>query len=363
MCLKEMAQETTTIRATSLHEARRKAGATFASSDGWETPGVYSSVAEEYQALRGGVALVDRSHWGRLRIRGKDALDLLNRLSTNSLIGLEPGQSAPTVLTSSKGRIVDLLLIANLGDELLVVTSPQTPDKVIEWLDFYTFDEDISVEDVTEETSMLSLMGPGAVQFLGPQAVALEPFNTSRVSLQDADVTAIRTDAYGIAGYDLVMPTSQAEALWEALSQAGAIPVGEEALEVLRVEQGVPRYGLELGEEFNPLEAGVLSSINFEKGCYIGQEVVLRLKTYDKVQKHLMGVVLVNSDVSPGARLEVDGKDVGLITSVVDSPLLGHRMALAYVRTAYSAAGQELDVRDGDLVSVGKVTELPIRAG
>ncbi|MBI2856654.1 MAG: aminomethyl transferase family protein [Chloroflexi bacterium] len=358
-----MTQEATTAKATSLHEVHRKAGATFASSDGWEIPGVYSSVAEEYRALRKGIALADRSHWGRLRIRGKDALDLLNRLSTNSLMELDRGQGATTVLTSSKGRIIDLLLIVNLGDELLVITSPQTLDRVIEWLDFYTFDEDISVEDVTEETAMLSLMGPGAVQLLGGQAVALELPNASHVSVQDIGVTAISTDAYGIAWYDLLVPASQAGAVWEALCQSGAVPVGEEALEVLRVEQGVPRYGRELSEEFNPLEAGMLSSISFEKGCYIGQEVVLRLKTYNKVQKHLMGIALGDADVSPGARLEVDGKNAGLITSVVDSPLLGQRLALGYVRTAYASAGQQVDVKDGDLAAVGRVTDLPVRGG
>jgi folate-binding protein YgfZ len=204
-------------------------------------------------------------------------------------------------------------------------------------------------------------MGPGAAQLLGPQAVALEPFNTSRVSLQDAEVTTIRTDAYGIAGYDLVVPTSQAEALWEALNQAGAIPVGEEALEVVRVEQGVPRYGLELGEEFNPLEAGVLSSINFEKGCYIGQEVVLRLNTYKKVQKHLMGIAFEEGRPETAAHLEVEGKDVGSLTSVVDSPLLGHALALGYVKSSFAETGQEFDVRIGDGLARGKVVELPAK--
>ena len=126
----------------------------------------------------------------------------------------------------------------------------------------------------------------------------------------------------GIPGFDLVVDLEHAENVWDALVGMGAVPTGEDAAEMVRVEQGVPRYGRELSEEFNPLEAGLLPSISFDKGCYIGQEVVVRLNTYDKVQKRLMGIAVDEGSPQPEQRLQVEEKDAGWITSVVYSPLL-----------------------------------------
>ena len=354
-------QETTLIRNTSLVEAQKRAGASFTTFDGWQIPMSFGNSLEEYRAVREGVALSDRSSYGRLKIRGKDALDLLNRLSSNKVIDLPQGEGASTVLTTNKGRIIDLLLVINMGDELLVITSPQTPTKVIEWLDLYTFGEDITVEDITEETALLSLMGPGAVDILGTDFSTLPLYGIGQVSIQDVLLSIMRTDTLGTISYDLLTTASQSQKVWDALVQAGAVAVGEEALEMIRVEQGVPRYGREMGEEFNPLEAGLNSSISYDKGCYIGQEVVLRLNTYKKVQKHLMGIVFKEGKPETATHLEVEGKDVGSLTSVVDSPLLGHALALGYVRSSFAEAGQEVDVRIGYRLTRGRVVDLPAK--
>ena len=354
-------QETTLTRVTPLHEVQKRAGAAFATLDGWQFPLSFGNPLEEYRAVREGVALADRSSSGRLRITGKDALDLLNRLSSNMLLDLAQGEGASTVLTTNKGRIIDLLLVINMGDELLVITSPQTTEKVVEWIDLYTFGEDITVEDVTEDTALLSVMGPGAGDLLGTDALALDLFGVGQVSLQGIQLPLIRTDILGTTSYDLLTPASQAEKVWDALVQAGAVAVGEDALEMVRVEQGVPRYGREMGEDFNPLEAGLNSSISYDKGCYIGQEVVLRLNTYKKVQKHLMGVVVEEGSPTVATHLEVDGKDAGFLTSVVDSPLLGRALALGYVRTKYAETGHEISVRIGDSLVRGRLIDLPVK--
>ena len=353
-------QETTLTRTTPLSEAQTRAGASFATFDGWRLPQSFGKPLEEYRAAREGVALADRSSYGRLKITGKDALDLLNRLSSNKLIDLAQGQGASTVLTNNKARIIDLLLVINMGDELLVVTSPQTPEKVIEWIDLYTFGEDITVEDVTEDTALLSLMGPAAVDLLGTDASSLDLYGVGQVTLQGIQLPVIRTDTLGTTSYDLLATASQAGKVWDALIQAGAVAVGEDALETVRVEQGVPRYGREMGEDFNPLEAGFNSSISYDKGCYIGQEVVLRLNTYKKVQKHLMGIVVEEGIPAIETRLEVEGKDAGFLTSVVDSPLLGRALALGYVRTRYADTEQEIGVRIGDTLVPGKLVDLPV---
>ena len=353
-------QETVASKSTSLRNAQAKAGAIFATFDGWELPRTYGNTTEEYRAARRGGALLDRSAFGRLRVTGADGLDLLNRLSTNKLIDLTAGEGASTVLTTNKGRIIDLLLIVNLGGELLAITSPQTNEKVIDWIDLYTFGEDIQVRDVTEETALLHIAGPEAAALLGKDAADLSLYGAREISVQGVQAQVIRTDALGIIGFDLLIPVSQSEEAWDALIRVGAVPMGEDAAETLRVEQGAPRYGRELGEEFNPLEAGLLPSISFDKGCYIGQEVVVRLNTYNKVQKRLVGIAVTEGNPLPEQRLEIDGKDAGFLTSVVDSPILESALALGYVRTRHASAGQRVGIRGGDETWQGVIVDLPV---
>ena len=326
-------------------------------------PAHFGDANSEYSAARNSAALLDRSAFGRLRVTGADGLDLLNRLSTNKLIDLEPGRGAATVLTTNKGRILDLLVVANLGEELLVFTSPGTQDRVAEWIDTYTFGEDIVVEDVTQTTALLSVVGPQAADTLGDEISGLELFDSTEVDLGGRPVRVVRTDALGIDGYDVLAPVEHAASIWLALADRGAVPIGELAAEAVRVEQGVPRYGRELGEDYNPLEAGLLPFISFDKGCYIGQEVVVRLNTYRKVQKRLMGIALEGESPDHDALVECDGKQAGFLTSVVDSPVMGRPLALAYVRTAHAEAGVAVVVRSGNCAVSGVTLELPASSG
>ena len=352
---------TPSTTASIFREAQMKAGAEFDSGEGGlALPAHFGDAAREYTAAREATALLDSSAFGRLRITGADALDLLNRLSTNKLIDLQPGSGAGTVLTTNKGRILDLLVVANLGEELLVITSPGNQERVAEWIDLYTFGEDITVEDVTQSASLLSVVGPQAAYALGEAVASLELFDSADVELGGRPLKVIRTDALGVAGYDVVVPVEHAASVWLDLADHGAAPIGEIAAEAVRVEQGIPRYGRELGEDYNPNEAGLLPFISFDKGCYIGQEVVVRLNTYRKVQKRLMGIAFDGERPETDALLEADGKQVGFLTSVVDSPALGKPLALAYVRTAHAEAGLAVEARSGSCSVSGVTLELPL---
>ncbi|MDE2860657.1 MAG: aminomethyltransferase family protein [Chloroflexota bacterium] len=355
---------TSSTTSAPLRETQVNAGAEFDSSEGGlALPAHFGDAAREYTAARQSSALLDRSAFGRLRITGADGLDLLNRLSTNKLIDLQPGHGAGTVLTTNKGRIIDLLVVANLGEELLVITSPGTQDKVVEWIDLYTFGEDIAVEDATQSAALLSVVGPQAAEVLGDAVAGLDLFDSTDVELGSRPLRVIRTDALGIAGYDLVVPAEHAANVWLDLADRGAVPIGELAAETVRVEQGVPRFGRELGEDYNPLEAGLLPFISFDKGCYIGQEVVVRLNTYRKVQKRLMGIVLDEEMPDHDALVEANGGQVGFLTSVVDSPAMGRPLALAFVRTAHAEAGLAVEVPSGSRAVSGVTLELPASAG
>ena len=340
---------------------------------GWRVPGVYSSVAAEYRSATEGAGLVDRSYMGRLELTGADALDLLDRLSTNRLTDLtDAGQGFYTVLTSNKGRILDLLLVTRLEDRLLVVTGPDTRQKVAEWIDFYTFVEDVSVNDVTETTAMLGVVGPGAVPTLdgltGGVASSLELGGSAPVRIDDVEARLVRTDFARSRDYGLVVPAQESECLWTSLLEAGADhgirPVGMEAQEVARIEGGVPGWSRELTEAYNPLEADLLAFISFNKGCYIGQEVVARLDTYDKVQKRLVGLTweAEESGATPAndATLTLDGKDVGKVTSVAERPDSGQGIGLGIVRKKHARPGVLLTVESPEGPITTRVEDLPL---
>ncbi len=345
-------------------------GAALADARGRPLPGFYSSVAEEHRALTRDVALLDRSYVGRLSCTGEDALDLLNRLSTNELMNLETGRGTATVLTSNKGRILDVLVVLKLSDRLMVLTAPQSRKKVAEWIDFYTFVEDIVLQDVTEETAMISVAGPKAAQLLsgldGVDVASMGRYDSTQVSIGGVDASIFRTDFVGPHAYDLLVPAADGPRLRDELSsqgdKAGLRRVGLEALEAVRVEQGVPAYGRELTEAFNPLEAGLRELISFTKGCYVGQEVVARLDTYKKVQKELVGLRWdADTAPPPGARLLLDGKQIGVVTSVVRSPRQMKAIGLGYVRKAHAKPGTVLSVELGDGLAAAEVVALPSR--
>ena len=359
-------------------EFQRQSGATIGQAYGWHVPASYSSVREEYEAATNHVGLLDRSYVGRLRVTGEDGLDLLNRLSTNDLEELvTAGQGMYTVLTSNKGRILDLLFVLRMDDGLLVLTGPESRRTVADWIDFYTFTEDVTVEDVTEDMAMLAVMGPKAAGLLdeltGHEVSSLDRFHSASANIGDVQALVIRTDfaagpfASG-PGYDLAIPASSAEGLWRELLERGAGygigPVGLEASEVVRIERVVPASGKELSEEFNPLEANMLEFISFNKGCYVGQEVVARLNTYQKVQKHLVSLTWdLDADPTPDAGLMLEGKRVGRLTSAVKSPRLQRGIGLGYVRKAQAQAGAELTIETASGEIVARVEEAPGTAG
>ncbi len=343
-----------------LATTHERAGAFLTSVDGWQLPARYSDAQLEYSDGKYKAALIDKSQTGRVRITGNDALDLLNRLSTNKLDNLKPGECAQTILTSNKGRIIDLLLVSQMDDSITIVTSPDTATKVIDWIDFYTFGEDIKVEDISQETALLSIVGPEPYASIDNVIPTLDPDQNIKTVVSGIEVEIFRTNLLGLSNISILSDASKVSGLWEYFINAGLRPMGEEASEMLRLEHGIPRYGRELGEAFNPLEAGLISCINFEKGCYTGQEVVLRLKTYNKIQKHLSGIVTKEGKPAIDARLEIDGKDVGHITSVAPSPVLGENLALGYVKSGYCEPDQKLVIRTKTESSQGRVVQLPL---
>ena len=287
--------------------------------------------------LRGGAVAFDVSAFGRLKVTGEDAIDLLDRLSTNDFKLLGPGGGISSVLTTNKGRIIDLLRILQREDDLMMITSPGTTERVIEWIEFYTFAEDIEVEDLTANTSQWLVVGEFA-----EAAVAEAGFDASGLNEQLSNATMsdhstiIRAMFGEFPAYELIVPKS------EGAPSFGVEQLGNSELAQLRVEQGVPAYPQEMNEDRNPLESLLKPHISFNKGCYIGQEVVARLNTYDRVQRFLCQLVVDNDEkVDTGAAVLVDGNQVGEITTS------GPGLALAYLRKRFYQDGLRVEV-NGD---------------
>ena len=340
-----------TLKRSALHETLVAFGAHFHDHNGWELPESFSLASEEYQTAITGVAIHDMSYTGRLRATGADVLDLINRLSTNKVDELQPGQGAPTIMTTDAGRIVDLIHVVNAGDHVLVLTSPETQQPIIDWLDRYTIMDDVEFEDVTGSTAMLVLLGPGAEDALvkaagqGPALIDRLPANGSAtVEIEGITALAVRRSLGEVPAFSLVLPAEDAPALWGILLASGVTPIGTDAYDAVRVAYGVPAYGHEMSETFNPLEAGLIGSIDFAKGCYIGQEVIARLDTYQKVQKHLVTLTFApGARVSQGDALVQEGKKVGMVTSL--SPVTGSALVgLGYVRKANASTGSRFDL-------------------
>ena len=283
-------------------------------------------------------AFADRTACGRLWATGADARDLLNRLTTNRIDDLGPGQARSTVLTNGDARVIDHLRLAAIDaggtPGLWCLTSPGRAEAVAEWADRYTFGEDITVEDRSLDTTQLTVVGPDASAALARAGLAA-PDVDAVACFDGVDVVASPFGAH--AAYDVILPAARAAQAREALRRAASELTGD-AFDTYRIAQGVPAYGAEFGEFNNPLEARLLGSISDTKGCYTGQEVIARLQTYRKVQRRLMSFS-GDGPAASGQTLEApDGSSAGTVTSACRTDD-GRTAGLALVRSRHAVAG------------------------
>ena len=355
--------------------------------DGWSVPESYGDVLLEYAAVReGGCGLIDLSNRGRILVSGTEAVQFLNGLITNDMKTLAVDSWMPAAFPNVQGRLIASVRIVRLQDEgtdknvspaFLIDTEAATHDRVLKTIERFTLAGDFRVTDVTTQTAQLSVKGTKAVDVvratLGDKAAELLPKQSIKIAwpLNDQDasgsdnVTSVlivmRESNRSEAGFDFVVNVDQALTLWETLQNAGARPVGYAALEILRIEAGVPRYGVDMDESNVVTETALDDAVSYTKGCYVGQEIIARIKYRGHVAKKLTGVVFEQPvKVAVDATIDsADGKEAGRITSVTYSPRLGRTIALAYLKYNYLAAGTSVKVISGTDVFEARVTELP----
>lgn len=325
---------------------------------------------EHYSAGRGGTVFV-RFQRGVIRGTGTDRLDLLHRLSTNAVGQLQPGEEATTILSSDKGRIVEVPRVLAFSDHLLMVLLGDDVAGVRAWLDKYTIMDDFTTADATASFAVVGVYGEQAKPQLAA-ALGVAPPDAGAFVVSGCGTTILRDARLNGAGaFLLLVPTADLPAVTQQLHQQGIAEINPETWHTLRIEAGQPWVGAELSQHYNPLEAGLSQFISWTKGCYIGQEIIARLDTYDKVQRHLMGMVLegLQNGAMENAAMElevhdpVETKKIGTITSLTESPVIGKRIALVYIRTQYAIPGYQVELRsvgeEGGVVGRGELVSLP----
>ena len=342
-------------------------GAALAEYHGVLVPARYTDSKAEYKAVRSAAGILDFSFRARFAARGPDRVSFLHNMLTNDVKNLGPGQGMYAALLDVKGHILADLRVYSEPDQVLLETDVDLIDKVINVLERYIIMDDVTLE--RQRWFGLAVQGPrsralieGSLEGALP---ALSEFGHLRGSCAGLSLHIVQISSTAEEGYELWVPLDddpgKARVLWETLlaSTTGlaAVPCGTEALEMLRIEAGIPRYGADFGEDTLPLEAGLLNAISFTKGCYPGQEIVERARSRGRVNWRLVGISVDDAIVpSPGEKLLSEGREVGEATSASFSPWLNRPIALAYVRREVSEPGAKLTFASG---AAAQVYQLP----
>jgi folate-binding protein YgfZ len=364
---------------------------------------------DQYEALRHGTGLLDRRSRGRLQLTGADRRSYLHGLLTNDVAALLPGTGCYAALLTPQGRMLSDMRVSELGDRILVDLPGVTADGIRQRLADFIFTEEVEIRDAGGELGHFGVYGPGAADVVaavlasaGPDLSAVALAKAEGPALQIPDVASgfsrkaaigaelppeggshdfdtrlqamapdanreftfgegtvvvIRSDDYGVPGFETFVPASEADRWTDALRAAGATDVEAAAAEVTRVEAGRPEFGPDMDDHTIPLEAGIEArAISLTKGCYVGQEVIIRVlhRGQGRVARRLVGLVAAAGDppLGRGMRLEADGKPIGSITSAVLSPSLGRPIALGYVHRDFAEPGRIIQVTQSDGSSV-----------
>jgi len=326
--------------------------------------------SSEYSAVRDGAAgLIDLSSRGRILVSGSEAVMFLNGLITNDMKSLAVNAWMPAAFANVQGRLLAAVRIIHRADGFLIDTESETRDDVIKLVERFTFAGDFKVTDLSTEMALLSVQGAKAADFvrsvLGEDAANIERRGVVNTQFESAAVTVIRDTHTAEDGFDLFVEANAATKIRDTLTNAGATTFSEQTLETLRIEAGIPRYGIDMDESNVVTESNLDDAVSFTKGCYIGQEIIVRIKHRGHVAKKLAGVIL--DEATPAPRnskiISNDEKEIGRVTSSTFSPRLNRAIALGFVKYDYLAPGTRIKV-SSDVGSIdGEVSALPFVKG
>jgi folate-binding protein YgfZ len=309
-----------------------------------------SDLLKQYTAVRdGGVGVIDLSARGRISVRGSEAVLFLNGLITNDLKTLGENRWMPAAFPNVQGRLLAAVRVLKRADDILLDTEAITREKVLKIIERFTLAGDFKVTDLTDQIRQISFQGRGASELV-EKIFGVKDLPRDGV-WQNDEVTIIRATHTGEDGYDVI----------GSHEDLGATPVSERVAEILRIEAGIARYGQDMDETNVVTETNLDDAVSFTKGCYLGQEIIIRIKHRGHVAKKLTGIrVETDREIEPGTVIRsIDDKEIGRVTSATFSPKLQTTVGLGYVRYEYLAPNTEIVV--GEVPA--KTQELPLVRG
>ena len=356
-------------RATPLSAVQIERGARLSPFFGWEMAESFGDSVEEHRTVRNSVGLLDLSYCGAIRIGGKEGPQFLQGLVTNDVKALSKGKGVRAAFLTGKGKVIALCRVFGLdGGEFLIITDPQTHDKVYKYIFPMSYAGDFKVDDVTDLNRLLSVQGPKSLLVMKeicfdpvPQLAEHEWIETI---IAGHHVLVARASHTGETGFDIFAPTAALKDIWDFVLLKGDFhsiaPVGQVALDALRIEAGIPVYGEDIDEGNMMLETGLLDAVSFTKGCYTGQEAVAMATYRGHVSKRLCGLK-ISDEIPPSrdGRITKDGKEIGVVTSALKSPSLGSVIALALLKYGYLDPGTTVEVESQGSFTPATVVELP----
>ncbi|XVF45246.1 hypothetical protein PTKIN_Ptkin02bG0189600 [Pterospermum kingtungense] len=303
---------------------------------------------------------MDLSHFGRIRVSGDDRIQFLHNQTTANFECLSEGQGCDTVFVTPTARTIDIAYAWIMKNAVILMVSPETCGNITEMLNKYIFFTDkVEIQDITKQTCLFALAGPKSTQVMANMNLGDlvgQPYGTNRhYRVNGMPLTVGVGNIISEGGFSLLISPATAGSVWKTLLSQGAIPLGSNAWEKLRITQGRPAPGKELTDEFNALEAGLWNSISLNKGCYKGQETIARLVTYDGVKQRLWGIHL-SAPAEPGSPITVNGKKVGKLTSYTAGRKESDHFALGYIKKQAASGGDTVIVGEN---IIGTVVDVP----
>lgn len=346
---------------TPLAAIASKKGAGVGPYSGAITALSFGDPTAEFRELLTGCAVYDLGWRGKIIATGEDRIRWFNGMVTNNIRDLKPGYGNYNFILNAQGRIQGDLYIYNRGEYLLLDTERSQVEHIIKTLDHFIIMDDVELSDASDKLTSIGVQGPNATEILkrvGIEPSCADPLFACDLKWREHGISVTRMVSEEHLTYEIWLAPAAAIELWAALREAGAKPIGTDALERFRVYVGVPKYGKDIRERDLPQETGQMHAISFTAGCYIGQEIVERIRSRGNVHRQLTGFVL-DAPVHVGAKVVAAEKEVGEITSVSDVPLPSgtKHLALGYMRKEAGGAGAQVKVGE----TSAKVSALPFK--
>jgi tRNA-modifying protein YgfZ len=314
--------------------------------------------AEAYERARRKAASIDRSTRARIVVSGTDRAAYLQGLLTNDIVALKAGDGCYAAYLTPQGRMIADMYVYELGDLILLTAAAGVKETVIGRLEQFIFSEDVRLGDVSDTFAQLAIVGPDAARVLAlvlagaaePRLRALGEHGNMRAQFDAAPAIVARVTDTGEPGFDVFIEREKLDALLRILATHDVAPLDSATAEALRIEAGVPLFGRDMDDDTIPLEAGIEQrAISMSKGCYVGQEVIIRVlhRGHGRVARKLVGLIIEGAHApSPGSPIMAHAQESGRVTSSTMSPALARPIALGYVRREHAAPGTVLTIGD-----------------